>query len=123
MDAKTHIDGREMTSKEFREYIKRYKSLFEHQTSVLESFENDGSLLSVSFNVLYAALLEDRLRYCRVGSQYYRAMAEKSWWLVKTIAIYRATRYESFHYETLGRLIQVRMMIKLSRNGTEEKAK
>ena len=120
MYKRTYVSGCEMTHKEFAEYVKNYKSLFENQTKILEGFEIGGDLLSVSFCVHYAALLEDRLRYCHTCSEYYRAMAEKSFWFMKRIVLRRAIAFEAIHRETLERLIIVRMFIKQSRYAKEE---
>ena len=113
MYKRTYVSGCEMTYKEFAEYVKDYESLFENQTKILEGFEIGGDLLSVSFCVHYAALLEDRLRYCYTCSEYYRAMAERSFWFMKRFVLRRAIKFESIHYETLGRLMQVKLYIKM----------
>lgn len=66
-----------MTYKEFKEYVESYKSLFENQQKVLEKYETDGDIQSLPFCISYAALLEDRLRYCFTCSAHYRAVAGK----------------------------------------------
>ena len=120
MYKRDYVSGREMSLVEFAEYVKSYESMFENQSKVLEKFEVEGDFLSVSFCVLYAALLEDRLRYCHTCSEYYRAMAEKSFWFMKRKMLRRAIGFETLHRETLERLIIVRMFIKQSRYAKEE---
>lgn len=105
--------GSEMTHSEFVEYTKSYASLFETEIGTLESFERDENLLSIPFCICYERLLEDRLRYCKTCSEYYRAMAEKSFWFMKRLVLRRAMKFEGIHYQTLGRLMQVRLYRKL----------
>lgn len=105
--------GSEMSHSEFVEYTKSYASLFENETESLNRFERDGNLLSIPFCIRYERLLEDRLRYCYTCSEYYRAMAERSFWFMKRFVLRRAMKFESIHYETLGRLMQVKLYIKM----------
>lgn len=115
MDIKSssRVDGATFTHKQFMEYVKAFHSLFETEIGTLERFERDGNLLSIPFCISYERLLEDRLRYCQTCSEYYRAMAEKSFWFMKPLVLRRAMKFESIHYETLGRLMQVRSYIKV----------
>lgn len=97
-----------MTHREFKDYVKSFESLFKSENYPLEKLERDGNLLSLPFCISYEQLLEDRLRYCRTCSEYYRAMYEKSFWFMKPLVMRRAMKFESIHYQTLGRLMQVR---------------
>lgn len=100
--------GKEMTLEEFKDFLKSYENLFKHQTEVLSRFERDENLLTIPFCICYEQLLEDRLRFCRTCSEYYRAMAEKSFWFMKRLVLRRAMKFEAIHYDTVGRLMQVR---------------
>ena len=115
MDAKSpsRVNGAMLTHKEFMEYVRAFKSLFVSEISVLEKYEDDGCVLTLPFCVSYERLLEDRMRYCMTCSEYYRAMAEKSFWFMKPLVLRRAMKYESIHYDTLGRLMQVRQYIRV----------
>ena len=105
--------GKEMTHREFKEFLKSFESLFKNETVPLEKFESDGNVLSLSFCICYKRLLEDRLYYCKTCSEYYRAMYEKSFWFMKPLVMRRAMKFESIHYETLGRLMQLRIYMKV----------
>lgn len=102
-----------MTHSDFKNYIKGFESLFKREIEILEYYEHDGLLLSLPHCISYERLLVDRLRYCLTCSEYYRAMAEKSFWFMKPLVLRRAMKFESIHYETLGRLMQVRSYMKL----------
>jgi len=117
---RVYVSGSEMTYEEFKEYVKSYKSLFENQEKVLEQHETGGFLLSISFCKCYAAFLEDRLCYCHTCSTYYRAAAEKSFWLIKRRFLRIAKQFEAIHRETIEKLLVVRMFIKLSEHDTKE---
>lgn len=115
MDIKSssRVDGATLTHNQFMEYVKAFHSLFETEIGTLERFERDGNLLSIPFCICYERLLEDRLRYCMTCSEYYRAMAEKSFWFMKRFVLRRAIKFETIHNQTLGRLMQVRLYRKL----------
>lgn len=100
--------GNEMTHEEFKDFVMSYENLFKHQTEVLLGYERYEKLLTLPFCISYEQLLEDRLRYCRTCSEYYRAMAEKSFWFMKRLVLRRAMKFEAIHYDTVGRLMQVR---------------
>lgn len=102
-----------MNRLEFKEYVKSYSSLFKSENEPLEKFERDGALLSLSFCICYVKLLEDRMRYCMTCGEYYRAVYDKSSWLMKPFVLRRAMQFERDHYETLGRLIQLRTYMKV----------
>lgn len=102
-----------MTHEEFKDFVKSYNTIFKNQTEELLSYERCEKLLTFSFCNSYEQLLEDRLRYCRKCSEYYRAMAEKSFWFMKRLVLRRALEFEGIHYQTLGRLMQVRLYRKL----------
>lgn len=104
----TFVKPSEMTHSDFKNYIKAFESLFKSEIDVLENYERDGHLLSLPFCIGYERLLEDRLRYCQTCSEYYRAMAEKSFWFMKRLVLRRAMKFEAIHYDTVGRLMQVR---------------
>ena len=105
--------GSEMTHNEFKEYVKSYESLFESHRKVLDDYIRYGELLSVRFCIKYEILLEDRLRFSRTCSEYYHAMVDKSFWFMKPLVLRRAMKFESIHYETLGRLMQLKTYMKL----------
>ena len=113
MRAVNNSDMANMSAEDFREYVKSYESLFKVETEVLEKWVADDNLLSSGFCVSYGQLLEDRMRFCRACSMYYRSLARKSFWFMKPFLIRRAIRYEGIHYETLGRLIQLKTFMKL----------
>lgn len=110
MDIKSsaRLNGAKLTHRQFKEYVKSFVSLFKGELGVLEKFEEDGEILSLQFCVYYERLLEDRMRYCMTCSEYYRAMAEKSFWFMKRLVLRRAMKFEAIHYDTVGRLMQVR---------------
>jgi len=112
--------GNEMTHEEFKDFLKSYENLFKHQTEVLSRFERDENLLTIPFCISYEQLLEDRLRFCRTCSEYYRAMAEKSFWFMKPLVLRRAMKFESIHYDTLGRLMQLRTYMKVYHDYKEQ---
>ena len=112
-----------MTYKEFKEYVESYKSLFESQEKVLEKYETDGDILSLPFCISYAALLEDRLRYCFTCSAHYRAVAEKSFWFMKWRLLRLAKEFETIHRETIEKLLIVRMFIKMQKYDAKEETK
>lgn len=112
------VNGASLTHRQFKEFVKAFTSLFKSETSVLEKFEEDENLLSLPFCICYARLLEDRMRYCITCSEYYRSMAERSFWFMKPLVLRRAMKFESIHYETLGRLTQLRIYQKLYHNYT-----
>ena len=109
MDIKSsaRLNGANLTHRQFKEFVKSFVSLFKSELGALEKFEEEGEILSLRFCVYYERLLEDRMRYCMICSEYYRAMAEKSFWFMKRFVLRRAMKFESIHYETLGRLMQV----------------
>lgn len=109
----TFVKSSEMTHSDFKNYIKAFESLFKREIEVLENYERDGHLLSLPFCIGYERLLEDRLRYCKTCSEYYRAMAEKSFWFMKPLVLRRAMKFEGIHYQTLGRLMLVKLYRKL----------
>lgn len=104
----SRVDGATLTHGQFMEYVKAFTSLFKTEIDTLESFDRDGNLLSIPFCICYERLLEDRLCYCMTCSEYYRAMAEKSFWFMKRLVLRRAMKFEAIHYDTVGRLMQVR---------------
>lgn len=114
--------GKEMTHLEFKEFVKSFESLFKNENAPLEKFESDDNLLSLPFCICYEQLLRDRLRFCVVCADYYRAMYEKSFWFMKPLVLRRARKFESIHYETLGRLIQVITYIRTFDYGSKEKS-
>lgn len=109
-----------MTHEEFKDFLKSYENLFKHQTEALERFERDENLLSIPFCICYTQLLEDRMRYCVTCSEYYRAMYDKSFWFMKPLVMRRAMKFESIHYETLGRLMQLRTYMKVYHDYKEQ---
>lgn len=113
MKSSARLNGADFTHRQFKEFVKSFVSLFKSELGVLEKFEEEGEILSLQFCVYYERLLEDRMRYCMTCSEYYRAMAEKSFWFMKPLVLRRAMKFESIHYETLGRLMQVRLYMKL----------
>jgi len=112
------VNGASLTPKQFREFVKAFTSLFESELDILKKFEADDNLLSLPFCICYARLLEDRMRYSITCSEYYRSMAERSFWFMKPLVLRRAMKFESIHYETLGRLTQLRIYQKLYHNYT-----
>ena len=114
--------GSEMTHLEFKEFIKSYESLFKNETVPLEKFERDDNVLSLPFCICYKRLLEDRLYFSKTCADYYRAMAEKSFWFMKRLVLRRAMKFEDIHYRTLGRLIQVKTYIRTFDYGSKEKS-
>lgn len=113
MKSSARLNGANLTHRQFKEFVKSFVSLFKSEIGVLEKFEEEGDILSLQFCVYYERLLEDRMRYCMTCSEYYRAMADKSFWFMKPLVIRRAMKFESIHYDTLGRLMQVRSYIKV----------
>ena len=115
MDIKSssRVDGATLTHRQFKEFVKAFHSLFETEIDTLLRFERDGNLLSIPFCICYERLLEDRLCYCQTCSEYYRAMADKSFWFMKPLVIRRAIKFEAIHYDTVGRLMQVKLYRKL----------
>lgn len=115
MDIKSsaRVDGATLTHDQFMEYVKAFTSLFKNEIDTLERFDRDGNLLSIPFCICYERLLEDRLCYCITCSEYYRAMAEKSFWFMKRFVIRRAMKFEITYNQTLGRLMQVKLYRKL----------
>ena len=109
-----------MTHEEFKDFLKSYENLFKNQTEVLFGYERDENLLTIPFCICYEQLLEDRLRYCRTCSEYFRAMYEKSFWFMKPLVMRRAMKFESIHYETLGRLMQLRTYMKVYHDYKEQ---
>lgn len=107
MKSSARLNGANLTHRQFKEFVKSFVSLFKSEIGVLEKFEEE-EILSLQFCVCYERLLEDRMRYCMTCSEYYRAMADKSFWFMKPLVIRRAMKFESIHYDTLGRLMQVR---------------
>lgn len=107
------MNGATLTHGQFKEFVRAYSSLSESNSQRLERFEREGDLLSIPFCICYERLLEDRLHYCQTCSEYYRAMAEKSFWFMKPLVIRRAMKFEAIHYQTLGRLMQVRLYRKV----------
>lgn len=103
----------EMSHEEFNEYVESHESLFKSEIEVLDKFIENDQCLSAAFCVMYEQLLEDRMRFCRACGEYYRAMAERSRWFVKRFALKRAVGYEGAHYEALGRLMQLKIFMKL----------
>lgn len=118
-----NVNPSAMSYKDFREYLKSYKSLFESETDVLLRYERSGEVLSSSFCVSYIRLLEDRMRVCDVCSEYYRAMAERSFWFMKPRVLRRALKYEAIHNETLGRLLLVKLYFMSVHDVKEEERK
>lgn len=117
---KNYTDGSSMSHKDFKEYVKSYNSLFENEELSLKMFERDGNMLSLPFCICYKQLLKDRLRFCVVCADYLRSMAEKSFWFMKPLVLRRARKFESLHYEALGRLMQVNMYLKTIYDATEK---
>ena len=113
MKSSARLNGANLTHRQFKEFVKSFVSLFKSEIGVLEKFEEEGEILSLQFCVCYERLLEDRMRYCMTCSEYYRAMADKSFWFMKPLVIRRAMKFESIHYDILGRLMQVRSYMKL----------
>lgn len=113
MKSSARLNGANLTHRQFKEFVKSFVSLFKSEIGVLEKFEEEGEILSLQFCVCYERLLEDRMRYCMTCSEYYRAMADKSFWFMKPLVIRRAMKFESIHYDTLGRLMQVRSYIRV----------
>lgn len=101
--------GKEMSHKELVDYVKSNESIFKSRTEALQLLENDDNLLSIPFCVCYEQLLKDRMNFCLVCSEYYRAMYDKSFWFMKPLVMRRARKYESIHYETLGRFMLVNL--------------
>lgn len=114
------INGAEMTHRKFKMYLEVNRTYFESTTNVLIGFEKSGDLLSMNFCNVYLALLKSRLSFCIVCSEYYRAMAERSFWFMKPLVMRRVRKYESFHYETLSRLLLLENYIKIHFDGEEE---
>ncbi len=112
MKSSARLNGANLTHRQFKEFVKSFVSLFKSEIGVLEKFEEE-EILSLQFCVCYERLLEDRMRYCMTCSEYYRAMADKSFWFMKPLVIRRAMKFESIHYDTLGRLMQVRSYIRV----------
>lgn len=102
------VNGASLTHRQFKEFVKAFTSLFKSEIGVLEKFEEEGEILSLQFCVCYERLLEDRMRYCMTCSEFYRAMAEKSFWFMKRLVLRRAMKFEAIHYDTVGMLMQVR---------------
>ena len=113
MKSSARLNGANLTHRQFKEFVKSFVSLFESELGVLERFEEEGEILSLQFCVYYERLLEDRMRYCMTCSEYYRAMADKSFWFMKPRVLRRAMKFESIHYDILGRLMQVRSYIRV----------
>lgn len=113
MKSSARLNGADLTHRQFKEFVKSFVSLFKSALGVLVKFGEEGEILSLQFCVYYERLLEDRMRYCMTCSEYYRAMAEKSFCFMKPLVLRRAMKFESIHYETLGRLMQVRLYMKL----------
>ena len=109
----TFVKPSEMTHSDFKNYIKDFESLYKSEIEVLENYERDDHLLSLPFCISYEHLLEDKLRYCQTCSEYYRAMADKSFWFMKRLVLRRAMKFEAIHYDIVGRLMQVRSYIKV----------
>lgn len=116
MNDKERVNGAELTHKDFMAFVKSYESYFEYQISVLEKFEEDGNLFSLPFCICHCTLLEERLYFCKTCSDYFRSMAKRSFWFMKPFVIRRAMKFESIHYDTLGRLTQLRIYMKLYHN-------
>lgn len=112
--------GKEMSHREFKEFVKSFESLFKNETVPLEKFESDDNLLSLSFCICYKRLLEDRLYFCKTCSEYYRAMYDNSFWFMKPLVLRRAMKFEGIHYETLGRLMQLRIYMKVYHDYKEQ---
>ena len=102
-----------LSHKEFLSNVKSYESLFKVGIEILEKWIADGNLLSAGFCISYEKLLEDRLRFCRMCSEYYRSLSQNSFWFMKHFVLRRAIKYERIHYDTLGRLMQLKMYRRL----------
>lgn len=109
----TFVRASEMTYRDFMDYYRDSISAMKDEIDILERIERDGGFLSYAFCCCYESLLEDRLCFCMTCSEYYRAMAEKSFWFMKPLVLRRAMKFESIHCETLGRLMLVRLYKKM----------
>ena len=102
-----------MTRMEYIEYVKDRNRWFESASNLLLDFEKDGDIESWGFLKLYETLLENRLECCVVCSDFWRAIAEKSFWFMKGRVLRRAKMYESLHKMTLQELITLKTYMKL----------
>lgn len=117
--SKCRVDGASLNSKQFKDYVKSYVSLFDTYERELIRLEKKEYLLSLPFCVRYASLLYDRLSFSLTCVEYYRAMSKRSFWL-KPFALRMSKKFEALHYDAIGRLFTVRMMIKIMSNGSKE---
>ena len=108
------IKGSEMTHEQFKEFVKRENEWFESTSDILMEMEKEGNLLIRGFCDIYKVLLKRRLSYCVVCSEYYRAMAERSFWFMRGRVLKTAKVYESLHKMTLQELIALKTYMKLN---------
>lgn len=108
-----NIDIRIATSKQFRDYEKSMTEYFNRMSDALNLEAQSSGFLSQTFCTMYIGFLQDRLNYCLRCSEYYRNMAEHSFWFMKPFVLRRAVKYEAFHNITLGRLIELQTYCKV----------
>lgn len=100
-----------MNNKEYLRYRRGMEKKFGEISDRLEAIIDEDGCISLRFLELLNHLYAERMRYCRCCSQFWRDLAECSFWFMKPRCYKRAVWYENLHRETLQARINVEIRI------------